>query len=131
MPIRPENRWPYPIDWKEPSAEIRFEQRAKGRCEGCGRPHGQLVYHLGDGRWWDLDAKAWRNGRGRVLKSPPASMPAAITPLQATHVVLACAHLDHDRATTTQKTCAHFASAVPSFTIAPSTTANVGHLSAA
>ena len=26
-------------------------RRAGGRCEGCGRPHGQMVLHLGDGRW--------------------------------------------------------------------------------
>lgn len=52
MPIRPHNRFFYPIDWRELSEVIRFG-RAKGCCEQCGRPHGQLVFHLGDGRWWD------------------------------------------------------------------------------
>ncbi len=52
MPIRRHHRWLYPIDWRELSASIRF-RRAKGRCEGCGRPHGRVVLHLGDGRWWD------------------------------------------------------------------------------
>ena len=55
MPIRPEHRFFYPIDWRELSMAIRFG-RAQGRCESCGRPHGQMVYHLGDGRWWDVEA---------------------------------------------------------------------------
>ncbi|MER2249710.1 hypothetical protein ABS772_07250, partial [Methylorubrum podarium] len=46
MPIRREYRFFYPIDWPQLSAVIRFG-RAKGRCEGCGRPHGQLIFHLG------------------------------------------------------------------------------------
>ena len=32
MPIRPEYRWLYPIDWPQLSAMIRFA-RAGGRCE--------------------------------------------------------------------------------------------------
>ena len=47
MPIRRELRWLYPIDWRELSIAIRFK-RAKGRCEGCDRPHDRLVMHLGD-----------------------------------------------------------------------------------
>ena len=50
MPIRPENRWLYPIDWQQLSETVRFE-RAGARCEGCGRPHLRRVAHLGDGRW--------------------------------------------------------------------------------
>ena len=95
MPIRPENRWLYPIDWPQLSAVIRFE-RAKGCCEGCGRPHGRFVCHLGDGRWWDDAAQTWRSGRGRRLKLvPPALLPADVM-IRTTFVVLACAHLDHD-----------------------------------
>jgi len=95
MPIRPENRWLYPIDWPQLSDVIRFE-RAGGRCEGCGRPHGRLVCHLGDGRWWDDAAHVWRNGRGRSLKLVPlGELPEGIKIL-TTQVVLACAHLDHD-----------------------------------
>ena len=66
MPIRPEYKWFYPIDWPQLSAVIRFE-RAKGRCERCGRPHGRKVQHLGDGRWWDEDERTWRNACGRRL----------------------------------------------------------------
>ncbi|MCB4806557.1 hypothetical protein QO001_006572 [Methylobacterium brachiatum] len=95
MPIRPENRFFYPIDWVQLSQVVRFE-RAKGCCEGCGRPHGQLVCHLGDGRWWDNAAQVWRSGKGRKLKlAPPETLPAD-TPRYTTRVYLACAHLDHD-----------------------------------
>ena len=92
MPIRRELRGFYPIDWKQLSAVIRFE-RAKGRCETCGRPHGRLVQHLGDGRWWDEERAAWRDGRGRAL---PRFRPMAIAEVRQTKVVLATAHLDHD-----------------------------------
>ena len=51
MPIRPEVRWLYPIDWRELSIAIRF-RRAGDQCESCGPPHGRRVVHLGDGRWW-------------------------------------------------------------------------------
>lgn len=95
MPIRPENRFFYPIDWAQLSDVIRFG-RAQGCCEGCGRPHGQLVFHLGDGRWWDAAAKTWRSSRGRPLKLAPLECLSADTGLQTTRVYLACAHLDHD-----------------------------------
>ena len=36
MPIKPELRWFYPIDWKQVSHWVRFV-RAKGRCQVCGR----------------------------------------------------------------------------------------------
>ncbi|MBO0906192.1 hypothetical protein [Jiella sonneratiae] len=109
MPIRREDRHFYPIDWRELSASIRFG-RAKGRCEGCGRPHGGLVYHLGDGRWFDEAAGRWRDGRGRLLRRGLAapdpglvSQPApgvlwAVSRPATTRVRLACAHLDQDTA---------------------------------
>ena len=67
MPIRRHHRWLYPIDWRELSASIRF-RRAKGRCERCGRPHGRLVLHLGNGRWWDEDLGRWRDGVGKAVR---------------------------------------------------------------
>ena len=108
MPIAPEHRWFYPIDWRELSQVIRFT-RAKGRCEHCGRPHGQEVMHLGDGIWWDAERSAWRDGRGKRVRKlrlphvleagqPPPDLlgdPPALR-LAVTHVVLASAHLDHD-----------------------------------
>ena len=96
MPIRRQYRWLYPIDWPQLSALIRFG-RANGRCEHCRRPHGRLVFHLGDGRWWDDEAATWRNGQGRALSSlagaPARSDDEAV---RTTKVVLATAHLDHD-----------------------------------
>ncbi len=92
MPIRRELRWFYPIDWPQLSQQVRFG-RAKGRCERCGRPHGTVVHHLGDGRWWDEAAGTWRNGTGREVAWPAY---AEYRQLRRTRVVLATAHLDHD-----------------------------------
>ena len=69
MPIRKEHRYFYPIDWPQLSAWVRFA-RAKGCCEVCGRPHGKIVHHLGDGRWFDEQHETWRDGRGRDLDEP-------------------------------------------------------------
>jgi hypothetical protein len=93
MPIRPQLKWFYPVDWPQLSNVIRFE-RAKGRCETCGRPHGRQVRHMGDGRWWDEDHLTWRDGRGRALPRMDATDSAIA--LHITKVVLATAHLDHD-----------------------------------
>lgn len=106
MPIRPEHRWLYPIDWRELSWAVRFE-RAGGRCEHCRRPHGREVIHLGEGTWWDEDRDCWRTGRGRRLRYVPA--PNEFAPAQpslrgiaappaflVTRVVLATAHLNYD-----------------------------------
>lgn len=73
MPIRPENRGRYPVDWERISREIRFT-RAKGRCEcngECGRPSDHLA-------------------RGRCVNRH--GMPAHAT---GSKVVLTVAHLDH------------------------------------
>jgi hypothetical protein len=92
MPIRPEDRWLYPIDWRPLSQTVRFD-RAGAKCEGCSRPHLRRVVHLGDGRWWDADIRCWRSDRGKRI-----SMRAgfALASVRVTYVVLACAHLDHD-----------------------------------
>ena len=42
----PMDRKLYPKNWREISHQIRFE-RAKGKCEGCGIPHGALRDRLG------------------------------------------------------------------------------------
>src|SRR5690242_8955178 len=92
MPMRPQHRRLYPFDWRELSASVRF-RRAKGRCERCGRPHGEDVTHLGDGRWWDAEEAVWRDGKGhRLPKLPP--LPAWDAELPRTRVILACAQLD-------------------------------------
>lgn len=91
MPIRPENRWLYPIDWPQLSGAIRFD-RAGSRCERCARPHLTRVPHLGDGRWWDAASACWRSDRGKAI----AVKRFALARVRTTYVVLACAHLDHD-----------------------------------
>lgn len=92
MPIRRELRWLYPIDWPLISREIRFG-RARGRCESCGRPHGQLVIQLDDGRWFDEAARVWRDDTGK-----PAPWPDIVefTASVRRRIVLGTAHLDHD-----------------------------------
>ncbi len=92
MPIRPENRFLYPIDWPQLSGAIRFG-RAGRRCEQCRRPHLRCVAHLGDGRWWDAEARRWRSDRGRIIAVREG---VALASVRTTYVVLACAHLDHD-----------------------------------
>ncbi|WP_092047639.1 hypothetical protein [Methylobacterium pseudosasicola] len=105
MPIRPEHRFFYPIDWRELSMAIRFG-RAQGRCESCGRPHGQMVYHLGDGRWWDAEAGRWRDGWGRRIRIRSGT--DILGRARQTHVVLAAAHRDHDTANNADANLAAF-----------------------
>jgi hypothetical protein len=92
MPIRSELRWLYPIDWRQLSHEVRF-RRAKGRCEVCGRPHGQIIACLPDGRWFDAASETWRISR-QQRAHPPA--PHELANIRTTRVVLAAAHRDHD-----------------------------------
>lgn len=104
MPIRREHRFFYPIDWPQLSAVIRF-RRAKGRCEGCGRPHGGTVWHLGDGRWWDAKAGSWRDGSGRLVCLAIGGDDVLGT-VRTTRVILAAAYRNHD---TADNTCANLA----------------------
>ena len=46
MPIKSELRYFYPIDWPQISHWVRFV-RAGGRCQVCGRPHGEIVLPFG------------------------------------------------------------------------------------
>jgi hypothetical protein len=92
MPIRFDLRPLYPPHWKDLSRRVRFE-RARGRCEVCGRPHATLIRCLPDGRWFDPAQKTWRDRRGRRARWPDL---LALIPERTTHVVLAAAHLDHD-----------------------------------
>ena len=93
MPIRKELRGFYPIDWRELSRVIRFE-RARCKCEACGRPHGKMISHLGDGRWFDAAAEAWRDGQGRAIDWVDYRDYSGA--IRQTRVVLAAAHLNHD-----------------------------------
>ena len=92
MPIKRELRWFYPIDWPEISRRVRFE-RAGGVCEKCGRPHGEIVICLPDGRWFDAARQTWRSYCGRAARWPDIAEAAQI---RRTRIILAAAHLDHD-----------------------------------
>ena len=92
MPIKPELRRLYPIDWPKISRQVRFD-RAGGVCQACGRPHGQTIRCLPDGRWYDPAQRTWRSPRGRASRWPDLE---EITRLRHTRVVLAAAHLDHN-----------------------------------
>ena len=91
--LPPPHRW-LTRDWRELSASDRFG-RAKGRCEGCGRPHGRVVLHLGDGRWRDEEAGRWPDGADKGMRRlpPPHSV---VDRTRLTRVVLATCHRDHD-----------------------------------
>ena len=117
MPIRKEHRYFYPIDWPQLSAWVRFA-RAKGCCEVCGRPHGQIVHHLGDGRWFDEQHETWRNGRGREVAWPAtASIATSSRPAWCSPPPISTT----TRATRGPATCARSASAAICSTTAPST----------
>ena len=92
MPIKKALRWYYPIDWRELSASVRFD-RAGGHCERCHRPHGKIIHHLGDGRWFDPEDELWRDNEGRAVAWINYRDYAALKQMK---VVLATAHLDHD-----------------------------------
>lgn len=82
MPVRKELLPLYGPDWRALSHRIRFD-RAQGRCEACGRPHGALVYTLRDGGWIDpATGEARLTGDVRITGQ--------------TRVFLSAAHLDHD-----------------------------------
>lgn len=58
----------------------------------------QDVQHLGDGRWWDIEATRWRDGWGRLLPRRALPAPEEMTAglVKVTRVVLATAHRNHD-----------------------------------
>lgn len=97
MPIKPERRWLYPIDWRELSAAVRLG-RAGGCCEACRRPHLAWICQAADGSWYDPDRGCWRDRRGRKLRRRGGAALPLPYPHKVTRVVLACAHLDHDPA---------------------------------
>ncbi|NHN86862.1 hypothetical protein GOB93_20005 [Acetobacter musti] len=92
MPIRPELKPLYPADWPQISRSVRFE-RAQGRCQRCGCPHGERVRTVAPGLWFDAGQGVWRDARGRVTRCPDLIEQIGLREIR---VVLAAAHLDHD-----------------------------------
>ncbi len=89
MPIRPEHRFFYPIDWAQLSAVIRF-RTGERLLRGLRAAARAIVFHLGDGRWWDADAGRWRDGWGRRIRI--AAEADILGRARRTRVVLAAAH---------------------------------------
>ena len=59
----------------KPDAYPRGTSLAFERAKGMGETiaidrKGRLVCDLGDGRWWDEERSAWRDGRGRLVRAP-------------------------------------------------------------
>lgn len=88
MPIRPENRWRYPKDWREISRRIR-EERSGGRCEcggECGIDHTAELAMLQAPGFFQPFAAA--PDRCQAEDGEPH-------PISGSRVVLTVAHLDH------------------------------------
>lgn len=95
MPIRPEQRALYPVDWRQISDRIRFE-RAKGVCECTGQCGSSHLDELWD--WSDADE--WRIVE--LILPLQAEQPTRCVavhlkphPVTDSKVVLTVAHLDH------------------------------------
>ncbi|MCZ7605126.1 MAG: hypothetical protein M5U25_03465 [Planctomycetota bacterium] len=95
----------YPKNWARISRRIRFE-RASGRCEWCGKPHGEAVLVGANNCWAGADGR-WFNRHGKKIPGPEpwpkdvwwkhvirsGGRPPEI---RESVVVLQTAHLDHD-----------------------------------
>jgi len=94
MPIHPDFRHLYPPDWRALANRIKFE-RAGGRCERCGRPHGARVLVVGAGGWLDPQTGARFDERGRSLGvCRREDWPAG----RFVTTILTCVHLDQNPA---------------------------------
>ena len=77
----PMDRSKYPDDWEEISRRIRFD-RAGGRCENCGAPHG---------KWIGRD-----KAKPELWDDWCVVLPSEEDDFYKVKVVLTVAHLDHD-----------------------------------
>lgn len=87
MPIHPENRDRYPVEWPDISRRIRFE-RAGNRCEcsgECGTDHRREQYERELGA---VDVVLDPEERCSAINYEPH-------PITGSRVVLTVAHLDH------------------------------------
>ena len=75
MPIRPQYKWFYPIDWPQLSAVIRFE-RAKGRARGAADRMA-----VRSGIWAMVDGGMKTNGPG-AMDADVALLDELVTTLQ-------------------------------------------------
>ncbi len=97
---RKTQRRKYPKNWRLISQRVRFK-RAAGRCEWCGKPHGQEVQVGAENCWAGPDGQ-WRNRDGKPIPGP-MPWPSKIWwqyvirhPGQVPQIRRSTAHLDHD-----------------------------------
>ena len=90
MPIKPENRYRYPADWKQ--IRTRILQRANYRCEhaGCRAQHGVTGYWH-DSRFTPMPDALWQAG----AKVGDRIACADGSTIKIIKIVLTIAHLDH------------------------------------
>lgn len=80
----------YPDNWEEISRRIRFE-RAGGKCENCGAPHGEVITRIsGTDIWWPAGVDDWHHIQQHEDKI------TNYDDLRDVKVVLTCAHLGVD-----------------------------------
>ncbi|TXN75527.1 hypothetical protein FV228_03650 [Methylobacterium sp. WL18] len=97
-------RFFYSVVWLQVSATISL-RRGGGSCEHCQRPHGQSVYHLGDGRWWDMAVFAWRGDDGEILHVQP--MAEDLGSIEITRVMLTVTRRNRDAGANSVAVCQH------------------------
>lgn len=95
MPIAPELRHFYRTpDWF--AARSLCMERAKGKCEWCGKPKGSNLQALDrTGRWFNKESGDWVWPRGFAipwvfLSAPPPKRTSTV------RCILTTAHLDHN-----------------------------------
>lgn len=96
MPIKPENRALYPVNWQAIREEVLA--RAENRCEQCAAlNHTRIARGAGSdaGTYQTSDAEVFCAETGQYLGIEPMS---DYEVLRMTDVVLTIAHLDHDPA---------------------------------
>ena len=103
MPIRPELRHFYGSAWR--ATRVHILERAKNRCEQCGKPNGARVWVYRSqvcGQYWSptIHAQSWRSclfGFGLNFCLTAAETRAAFRSgqVRTIRVVLTIAHLNH------------------------------------
>lgn len=95
MPIKPENRDRYPVNWKEIRAAILT--RARNCCEQCRVANGDMIVRgidrdAGTFQRYEGDGEVYNAENGRLIGRRKASEYCGN---RWTRVVLTIAHLDH------------------------------------
>lgn len=108
MPVKPENKSRYPMNWKQISEDIRFN-RANNRCEVCGVANYAVGHRDENGSFIPISGNVFADYAGEGLSYPSLkcltySEAKAIADSENENcedgqkyivVVLTVAHLDH------------------------------------